>query len=268
MSGFSAEWLRLREGADHRARDIGLVQALAAYLAGRDEAALLDLGCGTGSNLRTLAPALPARQHWRLVDHDPALLEAARAQIASWQGKARLPGLTYDLEQADLRTELERLLQPDCDVVTAAALFDLVSTGWMDAFVARLAERRCAFYTVLIYDGEMRWAPAHPADEAIAEAFNAHQRRDKGFGPAAGPEAAPYLEAKHKAEGYRVMTARSPWRLTRKDLPLMTAAAEGIAQAAAETGRLSPADIASWLSARQNLKSCEIGHIDLLALPQ
>jgi SAM-dependent methyltransferase len=268
VSGFSAEWLRLREDADHRARDSGLVQRLAAYLAGRDKIVLLDLGCGTGSNLRALAPALPACQHWRLVDHDPALLKAARAQIARWEGKARQPRLTFDLEQADLRTELERLLQADCNVVTAAALFDLVSTGWMDAFVARIAEHRCAFYTVLIYDGEMCWAPHHPADEAIREAFNAHQRRDKGFGPAAGPEAAPYLEAKLKAEGYRVMMAQSPWRLTREDLPLMTTAAEGIAEAAAETGRLSPARIASWLSTRQDLQSCKIGHTDLLALPE
>ena len=36
LSGFSPEWLLLREPADHRARDRGLVERLAAHLAGRE----------------------------------------------------------------------------------------------------------------------------------------------------------------------------------------------------------------------------------------
>ena len=45
--GFSADWLALREPADHAARD-GDLLAAAAQVAG---AVIVDLGCGTGSTL-------------------------------------------------------------------------------------------------------------------------------------------------------------------------------------------------------------------------
>ncbi len=48
----------------------------------------------------------------------------------------------------------------------------------------------------------------------------------------------------------------------------MTATATGIADAAAETGLLSDADHASWRATRADLEACEIGHVDLLALPE
>jgi SAM-dependent methyltransferase len=267
VTGFSAAWLGLREPADHRARDGGLTAALADHFGGCGGIRLVDLGCGTGSNLRALAPILPARQHWRLVDHDPALLEAARARIAAWRQGLDLPGLTVEFETADLRDDLEHVLAADADLVTAAALFDLVSAGWIDRFVALLARRRRVFHTVLIYDGEMRWQPAHAADAAIAAAFNAHQRQDKGFGPAAGPDAAGILTKALGHAGYRVATAPSPWRLGREDQPLIVALSDGIAQAARETGLVAETDIANWLATRAAISACEIGHVDLLALP-
>ena len=72
MSGFSADWLALREPLDHASRNAAVAAACAAHFAGAETLAVLDLGCGTGSNLRALAPILPERQDWRLVDHDPA----------------------------------------------------------------------------------------------------------------------------------------------------------------------------------------------------
>ncbi len=263
MSGFSPEWLRLREPADHRARDRGLAAQLSAHLAGRLPVRLVDLGCGTGSNLRALSPALPAGQHWRLVDYDRALLDAARAEIAAWSGAA--PEISF--EAADLSRDLDAVLAPDCDVVTAAALFDLVSADWLERFVAVLASHPRAFYTVLIYDGFMDWRPAHPADEAIRTAFNAHQRTDKGFGPAAGPEAGAWLAESLRRAGFNVRTAPSPWVLTRGELPLILAVAEGVAEAARQIGGVADADLADWLASRAALTGCTVGHIDMLALP-
>ena len=264
MSGFSPEWLRLREPADHRSRDRGLVERLAAHLEGRESIRLVDLGCGTGSNLRALSPALPGRQHWHLVDHDPALLSAARDEIAKWRPDA---SREISFETADLSRDLEQVLAPECDVVTAAALFDLVSEAWLKRFVAALANRACAFYTVLIYDGIMQGDPVHPADEPIRAAFNAHQRTDKGFGRAAGPDAGAFLVRTLEGAGFEVRTALSPWALTRDDLPLILSTAEGIADAARQTSLVAEAEIADWLRSRAALASCKIGHVDVLALP-
>ena len=74
MSGFSADWLTLREPADHRARNPALVEALARHLGGR-AVRVTDLGCGTGSNLRALAPLVaefgPARMAFCTDDREP-----------------------------------------------------------------------------------------------------------------------------------------------------------------------------------------------------
>src|SRR5271169_3623706 len=89
MSGFSTDWLALREAADHRSRNSALLSNLAARFANREDVLVVDLGAGTGTNLRAVAPALPARQQWILIDHDPALLAAAFEAIAEWGDSAR-----------------------------------------------------------------------------------------------------------------------------------------------------------------------------------
>ena len=197
------------------------------------------------------------------MDHDPALLNAAREEIAKWPNAA--PEISF--EAADLNHNLEQVLAPGCDVVTAAALFDLVSEAWLERFVAALARARCAFYTVLIYDGVMEWEPGHPADSAIRAAFNAHQGSDKGFGPAAGPNAGVLLTGALERAGFEVSTAPSPWILTREDLTLILSVADGIADAARQTGLVADADIADWLRSRASLTGCTLGHMDVLAFP-
>ena len=267
MGGFSVEWLALREAADHRARDPGLLKRLAAWAASRDSLTVLDLGCGTGSNAKAMIPHLPATQHWRLVDNDRALLEAARESLAE-EGAHKLSAMSVKIEEADLALSVAPLLARDCDLVTAAALFDLVSTEWLDGLVDALAEHRLPLYTVLVYDGAMAWEPAHAADEAVRLAFNAHQQRDKGFGPAAGPAAVPHLAMRFTEAGFDVITAPSPWHLGSDDHAVLSATASGIVKAVRETGRLTEAELADWLALRRQGGRCTLGHLDLLALPR
>jgi len=264
MSGFDPAWLSLREPVDHRSRNAALLEAVAARFAGREAIAVVDLGCGTGSNLRALAPLLDGRQRWRLVDHDPALLSAAKAGISA-EVAARQIEVAF--VQADLSTELDPVLGDGPDLVTAAALFDLVSAEFIDRFAAAVTERRAAFYTVLSYDGTERWEPPHPADAAIHGAFLRHQTRDKGFGPAAGPAATQALVSAFLGRGYRIATGDSPWVLGPEDAALMAANASGIAQAARETGEVNDGDVDAWLVARRTATACIIGHQDLLAVP-
>jgi hypothetical protein len=99
----------------------------------------------------------------------------------------------------------------------------------------------------------------------MAEAFRTHQGRDKGLGPAAGPDASDLLGAAFTAAGYTVFEADSAWRLEDEDSALIAELAHGFAQAVRETGAV-PADvIASWAAVART--GALVGHADLLALP-
>jgi SAM-dependent methyltransferase len=264
VSGFDPAWLELREAADHRARNGALLDAVAARFADREAITIVDLGCGTGSNLRALAPRLAGRQRWTLVDHDPALLSAAKSRVS-----AAIAGRDIEVAfvQADLVADLDRALGSAPDLATAAALFDLASAAFIDRFAEAVAARRAAFYTVLTYDGTERWEPPYESDAAVHAAFLRHQGRDKGFGPAAGPAATQALVSAFLARGYRVAAGDSPWVLGSDDAPLIAANAAGIAGAARETGELGHREIDAWLAARRTATSCIIGHQDVLAVP-
>ena len=56
MSGFSAEWLALREPIDARARAAELILPLSTWRANTGRIRVLDLAAGTGTNLRFLVP--------------------------------------------------------------------------------------------------------------------------------------------------------------------------------------------------------------------
>src|SRR5438045_9613778 len=74
-----ADWLALREPADADARAVELVEPVRRRLAGLDRPVIHDLGSGTGSMARWLAPRLSGPQHWGLYDRDPD--RPARASV-------------------------------------------------------------------------------------------------------------------------------------------------------------------------------------------
>lgn len=277
MSGFSPEWLALREPADTRARDPDLLGALAESLAGRDSVDVVDLGCGTGANIRAIAPALGGTQRWTLVDYDATLLKSARAALLAWADDGSQVGpsialtkagrvITVDFRQADLMQDLETVLGGGPDLVTASALFDLCSVDFIGRVARTVASEGAAFYTVLTYDGEQSWVPAHPADADMIAAFNEHQQIDKGFGSAAGPAAPAALALAFRQAGYQVVEASSPWVIDVGEKALLDALAGGFAGAVGEIGRVAPDVIANWRAARRD--ACVVGHIDTLALPR
>ncbi len=256
MTGFSTDWLALREPADQAARDEGLVAQLNGWAASRPKLQIIDLGSGTGSSFRALSPGLSGAG-WTLVDHDPALLAEAERRIGA--------GARY--RQADLATGLEEVLSGVFDIVTGSALIDLCSAAWLDRLAAALP-RDAALYMALSYDGTENWVPAHPSEPAALAAFHAHQAGDKGFGPALGPAAPDRLAAALETRGWDVTLAPSPWRLSAvNDGPLIAALADGTAAAVAETGALDPATHGAWHAARRAADSVTVGHLDLLALP-
>lgn len=278
MSGFSTDWLALREGADRRARSPTIDGAVAAAMAHLDAPRICDLGAGTGASLRALAPRLGPRQHWVLMDHDPALAAAARRELCAQANAAQADGpdllldwggraIRVSFAAADLAADPAAALAFAPDLVTASAFFDLASAAWCRAFAAAMAGAGVMVHAALTCDGADAWLPPHPADAAVHAAFQAHQARDKGFGPAAGPKASAALTGALADAGHAVMIDESPWRLGPDDRALIAALAAGTAGAAREQGGVAPDDLAAWEAARRQAASCRIGHVDLFARP-
>jgi spermidine synthase len=56
-----------------------LLEVLARWAIPAGRLRVVDLGAGTGANLRRLAPLLGSGQRWTLVELDPALVAAGEA---------------------------------------------------------------------------------------------------------------------------------------------------------------------------------------------
>ncbi len=295
MSGFSADWLAQREPFDCAARASAAAAfdwpGLASHLRGAGHAAItvLDLGCGTGASLREIAPRLGGEQRWRLVDHDAALLAALPAALTRWahaQGWQAVPegeglridggGLRVDVEwvRADLATGFDTVPFDAAQLVTCSALLDLVSPAWLEALVARCAGVGAAVCWALSVDGRIAWADAD-ADDALAhDAFRAHQRRDKGFGPALGDAAVGAARRCLAAAAYRLDAAESDWVIDGKrgasDCAMLGALIDGMAQAAREQCPMHAMRIDAWRTRRHaalDTTGLRVGHVDLLGWP-
>jgi len=281
MSGFSAEWLRLREPFDREARDAAW-PALRDALPRRsgEPMRIVDLGCGTGANLRWLAPRLGGVQHWQAIDHDTALLATWPEALHDWAAaeghRLRSEGAVLEVEgegflarvqrrQLDLAAHLDEIPWAEADLVTAAALIDLVSADWLDRLVAHCRAAGADVLFTLTVDGRIDWSPADSDDAAVARGFAQHQGRDKGFGPALGPDAVAHAVRRLEDGGYDVQQARSDWVATDR---LQLALIDGMVMAAAQQDPSMQHTVQSWRERRQALcagASLRVGHVDIVA---
>lgn len=279
MSAFDATWLALREPHDHAARRPELADRFAAALGAAPH--LTDLGCGTGSNLRYLAPRIAGPHRWRCVDYDLALLAAARRALHDW-ARARGWATRHDGEALVLARPAGEVLVRFalCDLareppdntsiaaLTGSALLDLTSAAWLDSLADRCREK--PLLMALSFDGRLVFEPAMPEDEEICRRFITHQRTDKGFGPALGPDAAAYFAERLAAHGCVVTLERADWQLGASEGGLLRAELEGMIGALREVALDSC--LQHWAARRRaqlgrgDLR-LTVGHLDLLALP-
>lgn len=281
MDDFSADWLDQRESVDRAARNPRLLRRLSGWRDGRQKLRIIDLGAGTGSNFRFLAPFLGGQQHWLLVDKDPALLAGISPRLQHWAAASGLDSERKDTDlvlrgvdacyqvetrQLDLTVDLARLDLHGVDLVTASALLDLVSADWCAELAARCHGTKTTVFITLSYDGAIGWQPPDPDDARVRRLVNRHQRTDKGFGPALGPQAVAHLSSALKRLGYRVYRGRSDWQLGLAHIGIRQALAQGYAQAAQAIEPGTAPWLDAWLARRHEtirMGNLSVGHLDL-----
>lgn len=264
MSGFSSQWLALREPLDVAARDRTVE---AAFLEHVPAAAprILDLASGAGSTVAALKDQLPEDTGWLLTDHDPALLEVAASR---WRGKS-----TGDLSvlQIDLAGDVVALPFAEVDALSTSAFLDLVSEPFLQRFVNCVVGAGKPFLASLTYDGRIGFEPAAPLDETMRSALNDDQLSDKGFGKALGPGAAPRAVELFKASGYNVVQGRSDWQIGPSDTGFLEEFLGGWSRLGTRYGATRE-DVEAWRTghleqAKSGRFRCTVGHIDFAAFP-
>lgn len=265
---YAPEWLELRESADAAARAHDLLDPLRIRLANLPGKAgglvVHDLGCGTGSMGRWLAPRLDGAQHWILHDRDPYLLHFAA--VASPRVAADGSRVTVETRRGDVAR-----LTPDAligaSLVTASALLDVLTREEVDTLAEACAGAGCPALLTLSVAGRVEFDTPHPLDAELTEAFNAHQRR----GGMLGPDAVTAACEAFADRGATVKVNPSPWRLGPDEKALTEQWLRGWVGAAVEERPELAERAEAYLAER--LAACATGelrvvlhHSDLLAL--
>lgn len=262
-------WLGLREPADAAARAPDLVEQIRRHLSADDRAVIHDLGCGTGSMGRWLAPQLTGAQHWVLHDRDAGLLAHATAEPP--RGGADGAPVTIETRQGDVTR-----LAPDelagASLVTASALLDLMTADELERLVVTCTRAGCPALLTLSVTGRVELNPPDPLDEPLAGAFNAHQRRTAGGRRLLGPDAVHAAVDAFTRLGAVVHLRPSPWRLGAGEALLAAEWVTGWVRAACEQ-RPELRAVAKAYAARRVAQAnagrlrVRVHHHDLLARP-
>ena len=266
----SAEWLQLREAADAAARAPDLVDEVRRHLVPGRRAAVHDLGCGTGSMARWLAPRLAGAQRWVMYDRDAELL--ARAGAARPVSAADGAVVTVETRQRDI-TRLEHADLTGASLITASALLDMMTADELDRFVTTCAGAGCPVLVTISVIGRVELTPRDPLDERIEAAFNDHQRRVTGGRRLLGPDAVDAAVDAFTRLGSDVLVRPSLWRLGAAQAALAVEWFAGWVGAACEQRPELAAPAAPYL--RRRLTQTRAGrlgvtvhHRDLLARPR
>lgn len=262
------DWLALREPADAAARSPELVEILRAHLPA-EGAIVHDLGCGTGSMARWLAPRLAGPCRWVLHDRDAELLQHAAAHPPDTSLGPR-PRVEVR------RDDITRLAPQDlagASLLTASAVLDMFTAAELDRFIATCAGAGCPVLLTLSVVGRVEIDPGDPLDRQIQEAFNDHQRRRLSDAPLLGPDAAPGAVDGLRRRGLSVEVRPSPWRLGSDRAGLALAWFAGWVGAAREQAPELARPLQGYTARRQadlagGAASVVVHHVDLLALPE
>jgi hypothetical protein len=259
-------WLQLREPVDRRSRSVELARELAAALR-PGPLRILDVGCGTGSTTRWLAPLLPGPQRWVMLDRDPVLLALVAERTA---GTCDRDGTPVDV--ATRHDEITSLTARDLagmSAVTASALVDLLTADEIGSLAAACAAARVPALITLTVTGQVEIDPPDPVDHEVAAAFDAHQRRTVAGRALLGPGAAAATVEAFERAGMTVRTVPTPWLLGPDDRPLAARWLTERVAAAVEHEPQLEASARTALTRRVNATPLRavISHIDLLAAP-
>jgi hypothetical protein len=169
----SLAWLRLAEPFDHAARSAGLVEDLRAVLPAERPIGLVDLGAGTGSNLRYLAPRLGGEQEWHLFDRRQRMLDELPDELGRWAAERALPahrsGDVLYVGPWQVRWSALGATLPDvgAHAIVANGFLASLDQDAIQDLADWLVDRGVPFLASANLDQRVRIVPGHALDDAV-----------------------------------------------------------------------------------------------------
>ncbi len=266
------DWLNLRFEADAEARNKDLEQqALATVVP--SEIVVVDVGAGTGSNLRYYSKVLPqVRQHWKLLDLEFDLLETTLQNIQDDGGKVQRLGhgrylldlhgkeIQVELMPCDIFSDKTSALLNQADLVVSNAFFDLPSEQNIEVLLSWMDFSRQVLLATINYTG-MHFLEESTNDAYWIAQYEKHMRRSHGV----GPDCVDSMRHILSQRGLSCSVEPSDWRLN-SNHPLRKGIFDFMEEAFRDLS-LNLEEFHLWATSKLDSELI-VSHSDVLVLPQ
>jgi SAM-dependent methyltransferase len=234
---------------------------------------VLEIGAGLGTMVARLMDwGMVAAGEYILLDADRRLLDRSRQWLGDWAAARGLCGellpdglwvgdLRVRVVHAELGSYLETADGAPADVLIANAVLDLVDVSAVLPGLLRLLVPGGVFWFTINYDGESIFAPSHPHDSQIMQAY--HRDMDERFRygrPAGESRTGRHLFHHLRAAGAPALAAgSSDWVVSAgpdgtypgDEAYFLRSILNTIQNALCDhQDRVEPADLAGWLAER------------------
>lgn len=229
LEAFDPQWLALRYKYDAEARNTLLEANCLQYFEQLSHLRLVDVGAGTGSNCFYLLQKFSQHQHWYLIDHNPVLLQAAKAQFLqriathnfqliqekenylSWKEVDKQ--ITVEFKKGILQHINKLIPIENIDLICANAVFDLFTLTEFEEFAQAIFKHNIPFYTTINY-AQMSFSQNTNEDSLFVDYYEKHMQRQMPQGKPMGKTVIKNLQQLFSEKGYKVTLGKSNWQLT------------------------------------------------------
>jgi SAM-dependent methyltransferase len=159
---------------------------------------VLEVGAGLGTMVaRLIEWGIVSCGEYILLDADRQLLDRSRAWISNWAASRdlrskllpdglRVGDLRVRMVHAELGSYLEAAHGQPADALIANAVLDLVDVPAVLPGLLRLLVPGGVYWFTINYDGETIFAPGHPLDDQVMQAYHRDMDERVRYGRAAG----------------------------------------------------------------------------------
>ena len=234
---------------------------------------VLEVGAGLGTMVARLMDwgAVGAGEYI-LLDADRQLLDCSRRWLCDWAAARglrsdplpdglQLGDLRVRLVHAELGSYLEAGHAPLADVLIANAVLDLVDVPTVMPGLLRLLAPGGVYWFTINYDGESIFAPGHPYDDQVMQAYHRDMDERVRYGrPAGESRTGRHLFHNLRAAGAPALAAgSSDWVVSAapdgnypgEEAYFLRSILDTIQNALRDRpDRVEPAHLAGWLAAR------------------